>query len=80
MNTLSAREYTMLASAQLWRNWLEKRLSNQGDLDSSLTGEVGRVYYTGMNLLLGSIFVPQYAIVVGLLYKRHVLYNLELFL
>jgi hypothetical protein len=32
----------------------EQRPSNQGDLDSSVTGEVGRVYYTGVGLLLVS--------------------------
>jgi hypothetical protein len=30
----------------------EQRPSNQGDLDSSVTREVGRVYYIGVNLLL----------------------------
>jgi hypothetical protein len=52
MNTLPAREYTMFASAQLLRNWREQRPSNQGDFDSSVTGEVRRVYYTGVDLLL----------------------------
>jgi hypothetical protein len=44
MNTLSARvEYTMFAPAQP---------NKQGDLDSNVTGEVGRDYYTGVDLLL----------------------------
>jgi hypothetical protein len=42
----------MFAPAQLLRNWREQRPSNQGDLASSVTGEVGRIYYTGVNLLL----------------------------
>jgi hypothetical protein len=52
MNTRSARVYNMFASVQLLRNWREQRPSNQGDLDSSVTGEGGRVYYTGVDLLL----------------------------
>jgi hypothetical protein len=34
MNTRSARKYTIFAPAQLLRNWLEQRPSNQGDLAS----------------------------------------------
>jgi hypothetical protein len=45
-------ECTMLAPAQLMRNWSEPRPSNPGDLGSSVTGEAGRVYYTGVDLLL----------------------------
>jgi hypothetical protein len=52
MNTRSACEYTMLASAQLLRSWCEQRPSNKGDLDSSVAGEVGRVCYTGVDLRL----------------------------
>jgi hypothetical protein len=52
MSTRSASEYIMFAPAQLPRNWLEQRPSNQGELDSSVTGEVGREYYTGLDLLL----------------------------
>jgi hypothetical protein len=48
MNTRSAREHTIIAPAQLLRNWREQRPSNQSDLDSSVTEEVGRVYYTGI--------------------------------
>lgn len=38
----------MFAPVQLW---LEQRPSNRSDLDSSVTGENGRVDYMGMNLL-----------------------------
>jgi hypothetical protein len=52
MNTCSAREDTMFTPAQLLRNWCEERPSNHGDLDSIITGEVGRVYYMGVDQLL----------------------------
>jgi hypothetical protein len=42
----------MFAPARLLGNWSEQRPSNQGDPDLSVTGEVGRVYYTGVDLLL----------------------------
>jgi hypothetical protein len=42
----------MFATAQLLRNCLEQSPSNQGNLDSSVTGKVGRVYYVGVRLLL----------------------------
>jgi hypothetical protein len=42
----------MFATAQLLRDWCEQRPSNQGDLGSSVTGEGGGVYYTGLDLLL----------------------------
>jgi hypothetical protein len=42
----------MFAPAQLLRNLREQRPSNQGGLDSSVTGEIGRVYYMGVDLLL----------------------------
>jgi hypothetical protein len=51
MNTRSAREYTIFAPARLLC-WHEQRPSNKGDFDSSVTGDVGRVYYTGVDLLL----------------------------
>jgi hypothetical protein len=54
-NTRSAREYTMFARAQLSRNWREQRPSNQGDLDWSVTEEVGRVHYTRVDLILISL-------------------------
>jgi hypothetical protein len=47
MNTRSACEYTMFAPAQRLRNWLDQRPSNQGDLDSSVTGEDARVLHGG---------------------------------
>jgi hypothetical protein len=46
----------MFVSSQLLRNGREQRPSNQGDFDSSVTGEFGRVYYTGVDLLLISCF------------------------
>jgi hypothetical protein len=48
------REWThvLFALAQLLRNWREQRPSNEGDLYSSVTGEVGRVCYTWVDLLL----------------------------
>jgi hypothetical protein len=51
MNTRSVREHSMLVLEQLLRNWREQRPSNQGDLDSSVTGKVGRVHYMGADLL-----------------------------
>jgi hypothetical protein len=41
-----------IAPVHFWRNWHGQRPSNQGDLDSSVTGEVGRVYFTGVDVLL----------------------------
>jgi hypothetical protein len=43
----------MFTSAQRLCNWREQRPSNQGDLDLNVTGEVGRVNYAGVDLLLG---------------------------
>jgi hypothetical protein len=48
----STREHTMFAPAELLRNWRGQRPSNMADLDSGVKGEVGRVYYTGVDLLL----------------------------
>jgi hypothetical protein len=56
MNTLSAREI-MYAPAQRLRNWREQRPSNQSDLDSSVSGDVGRAYYMGLPAV-DFIFVP----------------------
>jgi hypothetical protein len=42
----------MFAPAKPLRNLREQRPSNKGDLDSSVTGEAGRVYYMGVDLLL----------------------------
>jgi hypothetical protein len=50
-STRSDREYTMFAPAQLLRIWREQRLSNNGDLDSSVTEEVWRVCCTRVDLL-----------------------------
>jgi hypothetical protein len=52
MNTRSAREHIMFASAQRLRNRREQRPSNQDDADVSVTGEVWSVYYTKVDLLL----------------------------
>jgi hypothetical protein len=54
--TRSTRDYTTFAHAQLLRNWREQRPSSQGDLDSSVTGEIGRVCYTGVELLLKFLY------------------------
>jgi hypothetical protein len=52
MNIHSAHEYTTFAPAQLLHNWHEQQPSNQGNLDLSVMGEVERIYYMGMDLLL----------------------------
>jgi hypothetical protein len=54
----SAREHTMFAPAQLLRNWRKQRPSNQCELESSVTREVGRVCFTGAYFALDFIFVP----------------------
>jgi hypothetical protein len=41
----SAREYTMFAPSLRFRNLLEQRPSSLGNLDSSVTVEVGRVLH-----------------------------------
>jgi hypothetical protein len=58
MNTRSAREYTMFVPTQVLRNWRKQRPNNMGDFDSSVTGEVGRVYYEGGGPASDFIFVP----------------------
>jgi hypothetical protein len=58
MNTLSGREYIQFPFAQLLSNWHEQRPSNQGDLDSNVTGDIGRVYYKGVGPASDLIFVP----------------------
>jgi hypothetical protein len=60
----------MLPLAQLLRNWREQRPSNQDDFNSSVTGEVGRVYSTGVDLFLISFFVSWYVTVLGLRFKN----------
>jgi hypothetical protein len=47
MNTRYAPEYTVFTPAQVLHNWREQRPSNQGDLDSSVTGAVWRVLDRG---------------------------------
>jgi hypothetical protein len=69
MNTRSAREYTMFAPAQLLRNWYEQWPNIKGDLDPSVTVEVGGVYYTGGHIYDFN-FIMKCVIVVGLLFKR----------
>jgi hypothetical protein len=44
-----------LQLTKLLRNWLEQRLSNEGELDSNVTKYVGRSYCTGVGLI-----VPDY--------------------
>jgi hypothetical protein len=63
----------MFAPAQLLHNSCEQRPSNQGGLDSSVTGEVGRVYYTGVDVLLISfLYRSTYVIVTKYMFmSRH---------
>jgi hypothetical protein len=49
LNTRSARGYSMFAPAQISRNCSERRPSNQGDTDSVVTEEAGKVCYTGVD-------------------------------
>jgi hypothetical protein len=42
----------MFAPSQLLSNWGEQRPSKYSDLDSSVTGKFGSVYYTEVDLLL----------------------------
>jgi hypothetical protein len=58
----------MFAPALLLRNWCEQRPSNKGDLDAGVTGEGGRVYYTGVDLLLISFctVVRGYCAAIGM--------------
>jgi hypothetical protein len=65
MNTRSDHEYTMFAPAQLLRSWREQRPSSQCDLDSSVTGVVGRVYYTGVDPLLISFLCNSSWLLLG---------------
>jgi hypothetical protein len=51
MNTYLACEYAMFATAQFLLNWRGQRPSDKDDLDFSVTGEIGGVYYTGVDLL-----------------------------
>jgi hypothetical protein len=42
------RNYTMFTPIQHLCNWCKQQRSNKGDLNSSVTGEVWRVYYMGV--------------------------------
>jgi hypothetical protein len=55
----------MFASAQLLRNWLGQRFSNQDDLDSSITGRLESLLREGRSAP-GLIFVPKDFVFVGL--------------
>jgi hypothetical protein len=55
MHTHSASEYTIFAPAQLLRNWREQRPSNEDNLDSTVTREAERVYFTEQDQLLISV-------------------------
>jgi hypothetical protein len=46
------RKYTIFTPAPVMHNWHKHRPSKQGDLDWSVTGEFGTVYYMGKDLLL----------------------------
>lgn len=52
MNTCSTREYIPFATAQLLSSWRRQRLSNKGDVHSSVTRKIGSVYYTVVEQLL----------------------------
>jgi hypothetical protein len=65
VNTRCAREYTMFTPAQLLRNWREQRPSNQDDLDSSVSVEVGRVHYTGVGILVISFLYRSTRLLLG---------------
>jgi hypothetical protein len=49
----------MLTFAELLRECREQRPRNKDDVDSSLTEEVDRVYYTGEELLLITFFTTE---------------------
>jgi hypothetical protein len=51
-NGIRLPEFNIAIRLVVLRKWREQRPSNQGDLDSSVTGEAGRIYYTGVDLLL----------------------------
>jgi hypothetical protein len=42
----------MFVPAQLLHSWCDQHLSNQGDFDVIVIGEVGSVCYMGVDLLL----------------------------
>jgi hypothetical protein len=49
---MSAHEVTIFASAHVLHNCREQRPRNKCNVESSVTDEVGRVYYTLVDLLL----------------------------
>jgi hypothetical protein len=49
MQVMLKNEYEMITPAQLLRRWSDQRPSNKGYLDPSVSGEVGGVYYTGLD-------------------------------
>jgi hypothetical protein len=49
MNTRSAHEHTLLAPAELMRNWRQKQPSNQSDTDWRVAREVGEIQLHGEN-------------------------------
>jgi hypothetical protein len=57
-------EYTVSTSAEVLRSGVGEQ-GNQGDIDLSVKGEVGKVSYTRIDLLLSS-FLSHYVIVLGL--------------
>jgi hypothetical protein len=52
MNTLSACEFTVFASAQILGSWHEQRPSSLDYFESGVMGEIEGVYYTGVDRLL----------------------------
>jgi hypothetical protein len=54
INIRSAPQCAMFTPAPLLRNCLEQRPSNPDNLNSTATGEAGRVYYKEMDLLVTS--------------------------
>jgi hypothetical protein len=56
MNTRSAPEYTTFTRSHLLRNWRDQRPSNKGDLESCVTAEGERIYYTALDQLVISCF------------------------
>jgi hypothetical protein len=65
----------MLAPAHILRNRCEQRHSNRSDLDSSVTGGVGKSLLHGGGPAYGFIFGRKKdVIVVGLRFKWHALY------
>jgi hypothetical protein len=66
----SACEYTIFEAAQLLRNSHKQWPSNQGDPDSSVIGEAGRVYYTAVNLLMIPCLYRSMCLLLGCVLNR----------